>query len=140
MRPSVASDLRVGQRNSNRGNRARAEAKKDGRRPSPSEDEEWSSEEQEEVTVVVAAGEKQVGSSSSSSSSSSASSSLVNPSKRTPTRYAQSIGWGMVAVDRILRKVSKDQPTRRNTVPSAPELFGALVALLQEDERYEGRA
>mmetsp|Transcript_33061 Transcript_33061/g.80342 ORF Transcript_33061/g.80342 Transcript_33061/m.80342 type:complete len:138 (-) Transcript_33061:228-641(-) len=137
MRPSVASDLRVGQRNSNRGNRARAWEKEDGRRSSPSEDEKWSSEEQE-VAVVVAAGKKQLGSSSSSSSS--ASSLLVNPSKRTPTRYAQSIGWGMVAVDRILRKVSKDQPTRRNTVPSAPELFGALVALLQEDERYEGRA
>jgi len=59
-----------------------------------------------------------------------------NPSMRKPTRYARSVGWVMVAVDGILRKVSRYQPTKRNDIPSAPELFGALVALLQEDERY----
>mmetsp|Transcript_31286 Transcript_31286/g.50418 ORF Transcript_31286/g.50418 Transcript_31286/m.50418 type:complete len:203 (+) Transcript_31286:127-735(+) len=59
-----------------------------------------------------------------------------NPSMRPPTRYAQSVGWIMVAVDGMLRRISREQPTQRNDVPSAPELFGALVALLQEDSRY----
>mmetsp|Transcript_9664 Transcript_9664/g.14476 ORF Transcript_9664/g.14476 Transcript_9664/m.14476 type:complete len:782 (+) Transcript_9664:63-2408(+) len=62
--------------------------------------------------------------------------SYVNPSIRTPTRYARSVGWAMVAADRLLRKISKNQPTRKNDVPTAPELFSTLVQLLQEDPRY----
>ncbi|GAB5358228.1 hypothetical protein AAMO2058_000440100 [Amorphochlora amoebiformis] len=62
--------------------------------------------------------------------------SYVNPTIRMPSRTARYVGWMMVAVDKILRKISRGQPTPRNDIPSAPELFAALVLLLQEDERY----
>jgi len=60
----------------------------------------------------------------------------VNPTIRKPTRYARTVGWMMVQVDKVLRRISRHQPTRSNDVPTAPEIFAALITLLQEDQRY----